>query len=186
MNSSSSAPESSTLTTRLPSHHHRYKLLKSHSKQECGCLKTLLKRSESALDNHVLACVFSIYLQNKQFTDGLSNKPFLIWLLTTPLHLRYVARLHCNLSLTACFADINVSQGSVTTYARRGGIFNIHLTTNLHRNFPVDFFNRLRFDRVMLMSLWPHFLAHPVCLLRSRTGYRLWFCAKVVRNYLVG
>ena len=34
----------------------------------------------------------------------------------------------------ACFADINVSQGSVATYARCGGIFNIHLTTNFPRN----------------------------------------------------
>jgi len=30
----------------------------------------------------------------------------------------------------ACFADINVSQSSVATYARFGGIFNIHLTAN--------------------------------------------------------
>jgi len=28
----------------------------------------------------------------------------------------------------ACFADINVSQGSVATYTRCGGIFNIHLS----------------------------------------------------------
>jgi len=28
-------------------------------------------------------------------------------------------------------------QGSVATYARCGGSFNIHLTTNLPRNFPV-------------------------------------------------
>jgi len=31
----------------------------------------------------------------------------------------------------ACFADINVSQGSVATCARCGGIFNIHLTAYL-------------------------------------------------------
>jgi len=31
-------------------------------------------------------------------------------------HLKYVATLPCNLSLRACFADINVSQGSVATY----------------------------------------------------------------------
>jgi len=57
----------------------------------------------------------------------------------------------------ACFADINVLQGRVATYARSAGIFNIHLTPNL----PVkSFFNR--FDRIMVMSLWLHFLAHPV------------------------
>jgi len=64
----------------------------------------------------------------------------------------------------ACFADINVSQGSVATYARRGGIFNIHLTTHLPRNLPVKkkFLNRFRFDRITVMSLWSHFFAHPV------------------------
>ena len=46
----------------------------------------------------------------------------------------------------ACFAEINVSQGSVATCARCGGIFNFHFTTNLSRNLPVRFFlNRLRF-----------------------------------------
>jgi len=39
----------------------------------------------------------------------------------------------------ACFADINVSQGSVATYMRAtsGGIFDVHLTANLPRNLPV-------------------------------------------------
>jgi len=41
------------------------------------------------------------------------------------------------LSLMACFADINVSRGSVVTYARCGGIFDIHLTEDLLRNLPV-------------------------------------------------
>jgi len=37
----------------------------------------------------------------------------------------------------ARFADINVSQGSVATYASDDGIFNIHLTANLPINLPV-------------------------------------------------
>jgi len=58
----------------------------------------------------------------------------------------------------ACFADINVSQGSVATYARCGGTFKIHLTANLPWNLSVIFFkNRLRFYRIMVMSLWPRF-----------------------------
>ena len=63
----------------------------------------------------------------------------LIWLLTIPAHLKHVATLPCNLSLMACSADISVSQGSVATYARCGGIFDfdIHLTANLPRNLPV-------------------------------------------------
>jgi len=60
------------------------------------------------------------------------------------------------MSLMACFTDIHVSQGSVATYARCSGIFSIHLTANLLRNLPVkNFLNRLRFDRIMVMSLWP-------------------------------
>ena len=51
----------------------------------------------------------------KKNTHSLSSNPFLIWLLTTPPHLKYVATLPCNLSLMACFADINVSQSSVAT-----------------------------------------------------------------------
>jgi len=50
-------------------------------------------------------------------------------------------------------------QGTVATYARWGGIFDIHLTTNLPKNLLVIFLNRLRFDRIMVMSLWPAFLA---------------------------
>jgi len=40
----------------------------------------------------------------------------------------------------ACFADINVSQGSVATYARCGGSFDIHITANLPGNLPVKKF----------------------------------------------
>ena len=130
---------------------------KKSFKQERDCLihltrlaNTLLKDEESARDNHVLACNFAKYLPIQKITDRLSHKPFLIWLLTTIPYLKYVATLPCNLSLMACLADINVSQGSVATYARRGGIFNIHLTTNLPRNLPVNFFNRSDFT-----ELWP-------------------------------
>ena len=64
----------------------------------------------------------------KKMNDRLRNKPFLIWLLTTPPHLKYAATLPCNLSLMSCFADISVSQGSVATYARCGGIYNCKFT----------------------------------------------------------
>jgi len=73
-------------------------------------------------------------------------------------HLRcgeVAATLFCDLSLTASFADINVSQGNVATYARCGGIFSIRLTANL----LVKFFKRLRFDRIM--SLWSRFFGPP-------------------------
>jgi len=60
-------------------------------------------------------------------------------LLTTPTHLKYVATLPCNLSLMACFTDINVLQGNVAIFARCGETFDIRLTANLQRNFPVNF-----------------------------------------------
>ena len=62
----------------------------------------------------------------------------------------------------ACFADINVSQGSVATYARCGGIYDIHFTANLPRNLPAkNFLNRLRFDRIIVMSLWSRVFGPP-------------------------
>ena len=108
----------------------------------------------------LLVVLPNIYRFRKKIIDRLSNKHFLIWLLTTPLGLHYVATLPCNLSLMTCLADINVSQGSVAN-ARCGGIFDIHLATNLPRNLPVKLFNRLKFDRIMVMSLWLHFFGPP-------------------------
>jgi len=40
----------------------------------------------------------------------------------------------------ACFANTVVSQGSVATYARFGGIFDIHLTANLPGNLVMKKF----------------------------------------------
>jgi len=61
----------------------------------------------------------------------LSNKPFLIWLLTIPPHLKYVATLPCNLSIIACFRHI--SQGGVAKYAWCGGIFSNHCILQMLR-----------------------------------------------------
>jgi len=74
-----------------------------------GCLAiTLLKDEESALDIHVLACNFAKYslIVKISFSDRLSNKVFLIWLLTIQPYLKYVATLRCNLSLIACFLTL--------------------------------------------------------------------------------
>jgi len=84
----------------------------------------VLAKGTSARDNHVLACNFAKYSPiSNFFTYRIRNKPFLIWLLTTLLHLKYVATLPCNLSSRVCFADVNVSHGSVATYAKCGGTF---------------------------------------------------------------
>jgi len=42
-------------------------------------------------------------------------------------------------SLADSEINLNVSQASVATYARCGGIFNVHLTTNLPRYLSVNF-----------------------------------------------
>ena len=69
--------------------------------------------------------------------------------------------------LAVCLPD---AQGSVATYARCGGIFNISLTANLQRNLQVKtFLNRLRFDRSMVISLWPRSFGPP-CIPRDGTG----------------
>ena len=71
----------------------------------------------------------------KKRNNRLSNKPFLIWLLTTPPYLKYVATLIVN----RLFSDINVSLGCVATYARCHGICNRpnQFTSNLLQNLPV-------------------------------------------------
>ena len=54
----------------------------------------------------LLVTLPNIHKFQKIFTDRLSYKPFLIWLLTTPPHLKHVATLPCNLSLMACILTI--------------------------------------------------------------------------------
>jgi len=82
-------------------------------KQERGCLvhfaclaNTLLKDEESARDKHIFACIAKYSPILKKFTDRLSNRMLLIWLLTTPPHLKYVATQPCNVSLIACFLTL--------------------------------------------------------------------------------
>ena len=62
----------------------------------------------------------------------------------------------------ASFDDINVSQGSVATYARYGGIFDIHLTANLPRNLLVNFFKLVKNWQNYGHEYVAPFLAHPV------------------------
>jgi len=81
----------------------------------------------------LLVTLPNVYRFKFFFTRRFSNNLFLIWLLKTPPHFNYVATLPCNLALMACFTYINVSLGSVATYARCGGIFDVHLTANFPR-----------------------------------------------------
>ena len=61
--------------------------------------------AQSARDIHLLALTLSNIYRLK-ITDRLSNKRFLIWLLTPPPHLKYVSTLPSNLSLIACFLTL--------------------------------------------------------------------------------
>jgi len=97
---------------------------------------TLLKDEESARDNHIVACNFAKYSDTKKIHCKLSSKPFLIWLLTTPPHLKYVAILPCNL----LFSDINVSKVVWQRNERNGGIFNNQFTANIPMNLAVKIF----------------------------------------------
>ena len=71
----------------------------------------------------------------------------------------------------ACFADINVSQSRVATYARCGEIFIVLLTANLQKESSSEMF----FTSVKIWQHYGHecgsdFLAHPVyaCLMPFR------------------
>ena len=102
------------------------------------------------------------------FTLTLSNKPFLIRLLTTPPHLKYVATLPCNLSFIACLADINVSQCNVALCKVRWNFwypFNCKFTKE--SSSEKKLLNRLRIDRMLSWVCGPVFLAHPVYRNRS-------------------
>ena len=89
----------------------------------------------------MLACNFAEYSPTLRlfFTGRLSNKHFLIWLLTTPPHIKYVATLPCNFVVNRLFCDIKVSQVVWTgeTYAGSGWIFNKQFTANSPGNLPV-------------------------------------------------
>jgi len=72
---------------------------------------SVMARYATCTRHHVLACNFAKHspILNIFFADRLSNKPFLIWLLTPPPHLKYVATLPsvpCNLSLITCFLTL--------------------------------------------------------------------------------
>jgi len=54
----------------------------------------------------LLVTLPNIHRFNKNFTGRLSNKPFLIWLLTTSPLLKCIATQHCNLSLITAFLTL--------------------------------------------------------------------------------
>ena len=123
-------------------------------------LANTAKDNESARDNYVLALTLPNIHRLKKFTDRLSNKPFLIWLLTTPPHLKYVATLPCNSSLIACFLTLMFHK-VVWQHMQGGrrGVVNNQFTANLPSSEQILKIG-LRFELtelwVFVASLFPH------------------------------
>ena len=63
----------------------------------------------------------------------------------------------------ACFADSNVSHGSVATSVKYGWIFTIHLTTNLPMNLSVKQFKSVK--------IWQNYGHESVATILWRTLY---------------
>jgi len=61
-------------------------------------------------------------------------------------------------------ADVDVSQGSVATYATCGCTFDYLFNYKFTKESlnETKKLNRFRFDRIVTMRLWPTFSAHPV------------------------
>ena len=98
----------------------------------------------------------------KNFTDRLSNKPFLISLLKIPPHLKYVTTVPSNIHVSLitalvhnCRSFSDIIAGNAATHMRCGGIFNKHSAANLPENLlrVTKTENRLRINRVTATSL---------------------------------
>jgi len=114
------------------------------------------RRRKCTTQSTLLPITMPSICQFKKITDGLSNKPLLIWLLTIPPHLKYITTVPWNLSLITTrvsdcrsFSDINFPKGSVATHMRCGGICNKYLYANLLENLTVK---KLK-SRVTALSL---------------------------------
>jgi len=100
----------------------------------------------------------------KCLTGRFPDKSAVKSLLKIPPHLVYAATLPCETLMSENERlSINYKTVYVATYLNRGGVFNNDFTANLPRNLPVKRFeNRLKFDRIMATSFWPHFFG-PSC-----------------------
>ena len=65
--------------------------------------------------------------------------------------------------INCLFSDINVSRGSVATCVRCDGSFNNQFYCKFTKEYSSKEISKkqLRLDRIMAMSLWPHFFGPP-------------------------
>ena len=141
--------------------------------------------TQTARNNHLLACNFAKYLPIFLifFTGRLSNKHFLISLLTTPPHLNNVATLSCNLSSIACFLTLIFYK---VVWQHMLGVLGFLIAVWLQIYYGIrqwkNFEIRLRFDRDITMSMVSPFLWNTVhklqtkprdCKVKNGTRHRL-------------
>jgi len=143
---------------------------------------------QSARNNHLLACKFVKYSPFLFFFTGrLSNKPLLNRLLSTPRHLKYLATVLRNLLLIACFLAlvskrIWLKWHNARTTARTLMFHKVVWQHVQGKVRPIiaalvqiycrifqwkSFENRLRFDRIMALSLVCSFFDPPCNILKS-------------------
>jgi len=89
-------------------------------------------------------------------TLRLSNKRFLIWLLTTPLHLKYAATL---VICRSWLVLLTLMFHRVVWQHMLGAVgFLICIKLQIYEAIFIEkIVNRFRFDRIMVMSLWSRF-----------------------------
>jgi len=90
--------------------------------------------------------------------------------MTAQLHLKYVATLPCNLSLIAYSLTLMFHKVEWQHLQAIVGFLNNLFTANLLENLPVKIENRLRFNRSVVMSLWPRFYWPTLHVRRRRCG----------------
>jgi len=95
----------------------------------------------------------------KKFTRRFLGKFVVKWILKIPSHLTHVATLPCETLMAAKQVINDKLQDSVATYLRWGAMW-VLISVKLQiyqRMFSWIFFlNRLRFDRIVVMSMWLH------------------------------
>jgi len=97
-----------------------------------------------------------------EYLAKLQARPWLSRALGVPDHL--TAMPPCNLSLIACFMSLH----TVVWQVGYGLVVRFVVTivyckfTKASSSEKLVGLNRLRFDRIMAVSVWPHFLANPV------------------------
>jgi len=133
-----------------------------------GSTRTWLSRALSSPFSNVMARRTKCTRQQRSwlqlcqiFTDF--KKPFLIWLLTSPPHVKYVATLPYKSPLSACFLALMFHK---VDWQHMQGVVGPIMTTFLqiyNRIYQwTNFKNGLRFDKNMAMSLMCSCLAHLV------------------------